>query len=217
VPPLFCLMIAFWRESKLRVKPWLATGILLGIIAAAFMLDSDLLGRLVGNKIPGDKDPSHRVRGWREAALLVETERAKLGTNTFIIADHYGTTGLYSFYSPPARAAVILPSPLVYCIDSDKPINQFAYWDDYNYRAHRHGEDAIFVLRLDPYPLERGWLWKWFRHEPVQYGEIPPPRPAPERIAAEFETVTNLGVREITLRDGRIFQRVQIFGCYNLK
>jgi hypothetical protein len=36
-------------------------------------------------------------------------------------------------------------------------------------------------------------------------------------VAAEFETVTNLGVREVKLRDGRVFQRVQLFGCYNLK
>ena len=217
VPPLFCLMIAFWSESKLRVKPWLATGILLGIIAAAFMLDSDLIGRLVGNKIPGDKDPSHRVRGWRETALLVEAERAKFDPNAFIIADHYGTTGLYSFYSLPARAAAQTTNPLVYCIDADAPANQFFFWDDYNYRAHRHGDNALFVVRLDPYPLEHGWIWKWLRHERIQYGEIPQPLPPPARMAAEFETVTNLGVRGITLGDGRVFQRVQIFGCYNLK
>jgi membrane-associated phospholipid phosphatase len=217
VPPLFCLMAAVWNESKRRVKPWLATGVLLGLVAATVMLDTDLLGRLVGNKIPGDKDPSHRVRGWRETALLVETERENFATNAFIIADHYGTTGLYSFYSPSARIAANARQPLVYCLDSDAPINQFYFWDHYDYRAHRRGQDAIFVLRLDPYPLEHGWLWKWLQREPVQYGDIPPPRLAPERITAEFETVTNLGVREISLHDGRVFQRVQIFGCYHLK
>jgi hypothetical protein len=72
-------------------------------------------------------------------------------------------------------------------------------------------------VRLDPYPLEHGWIWKWLRHERIQYGEIPQPLPPPARMAAEFETVTNLGVRGITLGDGRVFQRVQIFGCYNLK
>ena len=96
-------------------------------------------------------------------------------------------------------------------------LNQFYFWDAYNYRAHRRGEDALFVLRLDPYPLERGWFWKWLHHEPINYREIPAPRAAPERIAAEFESVTNLGVREIKLSDGRIFQRVQLFGCYHLK
>jgi undecaprenyl-diphosphatase len=217
VPPLFCLMAAVWSGRKIYLKPWLATGILLGLVAAAVMLDSDLLGKLVGSKLPGDKDPSHRVRGWRETAQLVETEREKFDPSAFIIADHYGTTGLYSFYSPLAQRAAIAHAVLVYCLDSDVPINQFYFWDAYNYRALRRGQNALFVLRLDPYPLERGWFSKWLHHEPINYRESPPPRPAPERIAAEFETVTNLGVREINLRDGRIFQRVQIFGCYHLK
>ena len=219
VPPMFCLMVAFWIESKVRVKPWLAAALLLGLVVAVFMHSSDLIGRLVGNKLPGDKDPTHAhfARGGRETALLVEAERAKFDTNAFIIADHYGRAGIYSFYSPPARAAAQTDQPLVYCIDADTAVNQFYFWDSYNYRAHRHGENAIFVLRLDPYPLEHRWLWKWLRREPIQFGEIPPPRPVPDRIANEFETVTNLGVREITLSDGRVFQRVQIFGCYHLK
>jgi len=33
----------------------------------------------------------------------------------------------------------------------------------------------------------------------------------------EFESVTNLGVYEIKLRDGRVFQRVELLGCYHLK
>ena len=137
--------------------------------------------------------------------------------NAFILADHYGTTGLYSFYSPPARAAAKSAQPLVYCLDSDKPINQFPYWDEYNYRAHRRGDNALFVLRLEPYKLESGWIWKWLRGEPVGYREIPPPPPVSIRVAGEFESVTNLGVREIKLNDGRVFQRVELFGCYHLK
>ncbi len=219
VPPMFCLMVAVWNESKIRVKPWLAAGVLIGIVASVFMHSSDLLGRLVGNKLPGDKDPTHVhfVRGGRETALLVETERAKFDTNAFILADHYGATGLYSFYSPPARAAANARRPLVYCLDSDKPIDQFPYWDDYNYRQHRRGENALFVLHLAPYKLESGWLGKWLRHEPVGFREIPPPQAVPPWLAVEFESVTNLGVREIKLSDGRVFQRVQLFGCYHLK
>ena len=124
---------------------------------------------------------------------------------------------MYSFYSAPARDAAKTQTPLVYCLDNDVAINQFYFWDQYNYRQHRQGENAIFVLRLDPYPLEHGWLWKWLRREPIQYGPLPAPRPVPERIANEFESVTNLGVREVKLKDGRIFQRVQIFGCQHLK
>jgi membrane-associated phospholipid phosphatase len=216
VPPMLCLMVAVWSESKIRVKPWLAAGILLGLIANVFLHDTGLIGKIAGHKLPGDKDPAHRLFGWRETAQLVEAERAKFDTNAFIIADHYGTTGLYSFYSAPARAAANAHTPLVYCVDADRTLNQFPFWDEYNYRHHRQGENAIFVLRLDPYPLETGWLKKWFHGESVKVVEQPP-RAAPERIAAEFESVTNLGVHEVKISDGRIFQRVQIFGCYRLK
>jgi len=217
VPPMFCLMVACWSESKKKLKPWLAASLLLGITVSVFMHGSDLIGRLAPSKLPGDIDFSHRLRGWRETALAVETERAKFDPSAFILADHYGTTGLYSFYSPPARAAAKSAQPLVYCLDSDKPINQFAYWDAYDYRAHRRGENAVFVLRLDPYKLESGWIWKWLRGEPVGYRAIPAPPPVPGRVASEFESVTNLGVCEIRLKDGRVFQRVELFGCYHLR
>jgi hypothetical protein len=224
VPPLFCLMVLHWNERGAKsgggaVKIWLGLGVLLGIAASVFMYSSDVVGRIAGSKLPGDVDFSHRLRGWRETAAAVETERAKFDANAFIIADHYGTAGLYSFYSRPARAAATSGQPLVYCLDCDlkNPINQFPFWDEYNYREHRRGENALFVLRLDPYKLESGWIWKWLHGEPVGYRELPPPRTVPGRVADEFESVTNLGLREIKLRDGRVFQRVQLFGCYHLK
>jgi len=217
VPPMFCLMVAVWTQSKRRLQPWLAAGLCLGLTVSVFMYSSDLIGRLAGSKLPGDIDFSHRLRGWRETALAVETERGQFDPHAFILADHYGTTGLYSFYSPPARAAAESAQPLVYCLDSDQPINQFAFWDNYNYRTHRRGDNALFVLRLEPYKLESGWIWKWLRHERVGYRALPPPRPVPLRVASEFESVTNLGVREIKLADGRVFQRVALFGCYRLK
>ena len=217
VPPLFCLTVAVWNESKYRLQPWLATGMLLGLAAAAVMHDSRLIGRVAGQPLPGDADFAHRSAGWRETAQLVETERARFDPHGFIIADHYGTTGLYSFYIAAARAAAKTTMPLVYCLDSDAPMNQFYFWDEYNYRQHRRGENAIYVIRLDPYPLEKNWVWKWLRHEKINPREIPAARSVPPRLAAEFETVTDLGIREIPIRDGRIFQRVQIFGCTHLK
>ena len=216
VPPMFVLAVAYWSEKPFH-KRWFCFAMLLGIFAAAIMHDTRLLGRITGQPLPGDADPAHRSAGWRETAQAVEAERARFDKNAFIIADHYGPTGLFSFYSAPARAAAATAKPLVYCVDSDTPINQFPFWDEYNYRQHRRGENAIFVLRLDPYPLESNWIWKWLKGEPVGFGKIPPPRAVPPRIAAEFESVTNLGIREIKIRDGRIFQRVQIFGCTKLK
>jgi membrane-associated phospholipid phosphatase len=216
VPPLFCLAALFWAERPKNLKPWLTAGMILGLLVSAIMYDSDLLGKFIG-KLPGDKDPTHRLRGGREAALLVEKERARFDPGAFIIADHYGSTGLFSFYSPAARAAANSSTPLVYSIDANAPVNQMYFWDAYNYRAHRRGQNAIYAMLLDPYPLEPGWFWKWLRREPVQPGPIPPPRPVPPRIAEEFESVTNLGIREVKLKDGRVFQRVELFGCYHLK
>jgi len=218
LPPLFCLMAIYWSERRVNLKPWLAGGMVIGLVASALMYDSDLLGKVIA-KLPGDKDPSHLhyLRGGREAARLVETERVRFDPNAFIIADHYGRTGVFSFYSPPARAAANSNEPLVYCVDADGPVNQFYFWDEYNYRKHRQGQNAIYALRLAPYKLEPGWLWKWLKHEPVQYRKIPTPQPVPPRIAEEFESVTNLGIREVKLKDGRVFQRVELFGCYHLK
>lgn len=214
VPPMFCLMALYWHERPRFVRPALATGLVIGLIASAFMYDSDLAGKIIA-KLPGEKD-LHRVRGWRETALLVESEREKFDTNAFIIADRYGTTGLFSFYSPIARAATVAHQPLVYCVDADQPVNQFYFWPEYHYLDTRRGQNALYVRHLDPYPLERGWIWDWLRHQPVKYGNIPAEEPAPSSITDHFETVTNLGIHEVLL-GGRVFHRVQIFGCYHLK
>jgi hypothetical protein len=143
--------------------------------------------------------------------------RREFDTNSFIIADGYGTTGLYSFYSPPARDAVGSPQPLVYCLRSGKPGNQFYFWDEYDYRAHRHGENAIYVDHLEYYKLEHGWIWKWLHHQPLNYRDVPTTEATPKVLTEQFESVTNLGIREIKIDDGRIFHRVQLFGCYGLK
>jgi len=134
VPVMFCLMVLYWNERRTGspagglaefssraspaeppvpgvpganrwVKFWLAAGVSLGVVASVFMYSTDLIGRIAGSKLPGDVDFSHRLRGWRETAQLVETERVQFDRNAFILADHYGPTGLYSFYSAPARAA----------------------------------------------------------------------------------------------------------------
>ena len=225
VPPLFCLMALYWsdrwRAGSQRIRRWLTAGILLGIAASIFIHDPGLIGRLAGHKLPGDVDPAHVhfARGGRETARVVEAERAGFDPAAFIIADHYGTTGLYSFYSPPARAAAGTAKqtkrPLVYCINTGEIIDQFAYWDDYDYRQHRLGENALFVQHLPPYKLEPGWIWKWLRGEQPAFRSLPEPQAVPG-IASQFQSVTNLGVREIQLDDGRVFQRVQLFGCYHL-
>jgi hypothetical protein len=101
-------------------------------------------------------------------------------------------------------------------MDSDKPENQFYFWPEYDYLKHRKGQNAIFVSEVDPYPLERDWFWKWLMHQPVEYGKIPPPQPAPSQLLQQFESVTDLGEREIKIGD-RVFHREHLWACHNLR
>jgi membrane-associated phospholipid phosphatase len=224
IPPMFCLMILYWQE-QLRVgsrfiKPVLTSGLAFGFFVIVLMYDSDLIGKITGQPLPGEMDPVGRARAWKPSAVLVETEREKLeaeGKPAFIIADHYGLTGLFSFYLPQAHDA-LKSKPLVYCVDSKEPENQFYFWPEYNYRDNRKGENAIFFTELDPYQFENGWYWKWLAHKTPKYADMQPPRPPPslKRVISQFESVTDLGEYEIKL-DGRVFHRLHLWACYNLK
>jgi len=216
VLPMFCLMVAYGNQHRRLARRFLAGGLFFGLLMAALMHDSDLISRLNGN-LPAEIDPSRRVRAWVETARLVESEREKLATNgtpAFIIGGNYEITSLLSFYSPPARAA-LATQPLVYCQNLAEPIDQFYYWPDYDYRAHRPGQNAIFVELFDNSLLEPGWFWHWLKHEPINR-LTPPEKPVPGRIAAEFASVTDLGVRDV-VQNGRIFHRVRLWACYGLR
>ena len=237
--PMFCLMAAYWHERRRFAKPFFAAGMALGIFVIAIMYQSNLIARIAGRPLPGEVDPSRRVRAWQAAAALDETEREKLaaeGQPAFIIASHYGIAGLDSFYNPQARAA-LKSEPLVYCVDSDEPANQFYFWPEYDYRAHRQGQNAIYVSEANLYKLESPpiftwehnellprihfgaitshWVWKWLTHQPINR-TVPPPNTLPPRIAQEFESVTDLGERDIMIGD-RVFHREHLWACRNLK
>jgi hypothetical protein len=222
MPAMFLLMALYWHE-RLRagsraVKPLLAAGIAVGAIMVTLMYDSDLIGKVAGEPLPGAMDPAHRVRAWKTGAELMEGEREKLeaqGKPAFIICGDYGITGEFTFYSEPARKAVALHLPIVYCEDSDTPGNQFYFWPEYDYRAKRQGENAIYAEDIGPGKLEKGWIWKWLHHEqPTLRPE--PPEPAPARMANEFDHVEDLGILNIPYRD-RVFHRVHLWACYGLK
>jgi hypothetical protein len=218
VVPMFCLMAVYWNERHRLFRPFLAFGLVLGFFALAVLHQGKLVQKITGQMLPGEIDPVRRVQAWKQAAALVEAEREKLppsGKPAFIICGHYGITGLCSFYIPQATAT--LPSePLVYAMESDTPQNQFYFWPEYDYSEHRRGQNAIFVNEVDRYPLEQGWFWKWLKHQPIQFGKTPPPSPAPEKLLGQFESVTDLGVRDVEF-DGRVLHRVHLWACYDLK
>jgi membrane-associated phospholipid phosphatase len=198
--PLFCLMVIYW-DTRLRlsasrnVRSWLAVGLILGGIMVLLAHNTDLVRKITGSYLPVSLDPLRRARTWDTTAQTVNGVRQELlaeGKPVFIITEHYGIAGQLSFYLPEAREAVHT-EPLVYYKTSPRPRNQFFFWKGY---THRTGENAIFVRELN-------------RKKPV-------PRPPPPDVAAEFESITDLGVRNV-LYHKMLMRPLQVFACRGLK
>ncbi len=222
VIPMYCLMVSYWdrrlREGWRHVKGWLIGGLVFGLAAVTLLHDTDIIGAIAGRRLPGDVDPLRRVRGYRQTAACVEGARRKLaqeGKPVFIICDHYGITGLFTFYLPQARAA--LPTdPLVYYRTSQTPDNQFYFWPEYRYSARRKGENAIYVTEPGACKLAKDWPLRWLTGREVRIAKLPPPIPAPPALLKEFDSVTDLGVQEVEV-EGRVMKRVQLFECRHLR
>jgi len=199
VLPLFCLMALYWdirlREGVTRIKGWLAAGLALGFALVILAHNTDLVKKLTGHFLPVNQDPLHRVRGWSEVARTVGEARQELlaeGKPVFIIADHYGLVGEISFYLAEAKGAVT-EVPLAYYKSTPAPANQFFFWPGYR---GRKGESAIFVRELAR--------------------DNPKSKPPPAQLVTEFESVTELGVRNV-LYHGRVLRPLQFFACRNLQ
>ena len=200
VPGLFFLMVIYWdtqwRLGVTKVKGWLTAGLVLGSICVVVAHNTDLTKKLVGYQIPVNQDPLHRVRVWSDVASVAGEARQELlaeGKPVFIITHHYGLAGLVSFYLPEARVQASSDSPLVYYRSSPTPDNQFFFWPGY---SQRKGENAIYLRELD-------------RADPT-------PLAPPDRLLAEFDSVTDMGVRKV-LYHGRLCRPIQVFACRGLK
>jgi 4-amino-4-deoxy-L-arabinose transferase-like glycosyltransferase/membrane-associated phospholipid phosphatase len=199
VIPLFCLMVAYWdtrwRLGATAIKPWLTAGLIFGFAAGLLFHNTDWIKKLSGRYLPVNADPLHRVRGWSDVARVAGEARKEVlneGKPTFIITDHYGIAGEISFYNPEAKAAVT-QTPLVYYKSTTVPKNQFFFWPGYTMRK---GENAVFVRELDR--------------------KVPDPKPAPQSLVDEFESVTDMGVRNV-MYHGQLLRPLQFFACRNLK
>jgi 4-amino-4-deoxy-L-arabinose transferase-like glycosyltransferase/membrane-associated phospholipid phosphatase len=200
VVPLFCLMVIYWdtqwRSGRAQIKGWLAAGLGLGLPLVILGHNTDGLGKLIGQPLPVKLDVLHRVRQWRQVAVVVGQARREFlaeGKPVFIIAGHYGLAGELSFYLPEASAG-IPDDPLVYCLTEGRPDNQFYFWPGY---TARQGQNALYVRELD-------------RDAPV-------PKPPPPELEKEFESVTNLGVRNVLYQNRYLLRPLQIFQCRGLR
>jgi len=193
--PLLALMAVYWERRDREGAKWVGLAGKIGVAALILPLmlahDTDLIAKFTGIALPAKADPLRRLRGWSEMARLVDTEKRRLeadGAPWFVIGEHYGTTSLLSFYTPGARGKESSERGIFFR-SSDVPLNQFYFWPGYR---DRKGQNALFVQQVkEP-------------HEP------------PPSLVAEFEAVTDLGVREV-LYGGRVFHRIQLFACRRLQ
>ncbi len=221
VVPMFCLAIAYWqmrwREGAKAVGKWLAAGIVFGTFAVVICHDTGVIQGLTKRRLPARIDPLRRVDGWKETAQAVGQARQQLlaeGKDVIIIGSHYGVTGQISFYLPEARRG--LPdNPLVYFRTTEEPKNQFYFWP--GYRGRHSGANAIYVDEESLPKLKRGWVTDWLAGGKELYDTTPARRGnVPKEVLEEFESVTDLGVQDITVR-GQILRRVQLYACRNLR
>jgi hypothetical protein len=157
------------------------------------------------------------VRAWRETAKVAAAARQNLlleGKPVFIITDHYGLAGEFSFYLPEGRAT-LRGEPLVYSRPSPIPNNQLCFWPEYRYEQYRAGENAIYVAEVGPFPLEKGWIMKWLRKKPIAYGDPGRPPVLPPQLFEQFDSVSDLGPFEVKLGN-HVYRRLQLFACRNL-
>lgn len=196
VVPLFAATVVYaaarWRPGVRRLRATLAGGVGLGLLLVVPLHETRWLAGVIGRPLPSRLDPLRRVRGWSETARVVEAERQKLlaeGRPVFLIGNHYGITGQLSFYLPEAKAAVQAGRPWVFFRSSEAPLNQFFFWPGYQ---DRKGQNALFVM-----PTDR-------------------PRPPPERLVAEFDSVSDLGLHPVVYR-GQVLRQVQLYACRNLR
>jgi membrane-associated phospholipid phosphatase len=196
--PMFCLMTAWWharwREGARGINSWLAAALATGAVIVVISHDTGLVNKIAKSRLPAKFDPTSRAQGHEHASELVAKARHRLlaeGTETFIIAGHYGLTSLLTFYTPEARAS--LPeSPLIYPRTTSRPKNQFWFWPEYRYPHFRKGQNAIYV------------------------SEAKDTEQIPTEVAGQFTSVKDLGL--VNVRGSkRTVRKLQLWECRGLR
>ena len=126
-------------------------GLAVGLPLMILIHETAWISKFIGRPVPAHLDPLNRLRGFRELATVVGTEYAKLaasGNPSYILCQHYGYTGLLSFYLPDAKARVGTAEPLVYVRRGEKPKDQFWFWPEYEYRTKK-GANFLLVFKDD--------------------------------------------------------------------
>lgn len=220
VLPMLVVMVIYWdarfKTGGRRVVMCLVVGLIIGFSLAIVLNESRLIERFTGRALPTKIDPLTRVRAHSDLAQTINGARIKLsqeGGEAFVIGDHYGITSLMSFYIPEAKKRIV-QSPLIFCIPSDTPRDQYFFWPGY-LETHK-GQNAIYVDEREEPKLVEGWLGKWWRRESELTESIAESQPAPEWVTKQFNEVRSVGVKVIKQR-GQVYHVVELYECRNLR
>ena len=212
---LIVLSVAYWLEQRAlrRVRVFSVWALAIGAVVSVVAVETDLL-RAAGIPLSFDRDPSARLRGWKEAAQKVNDFRQSIenqsGQKFFLIANSYGTASVLGFYLPEKR--IESPGhPAVYVPESPVAENQFHYWGRYDEYEERKSqvindqEDSKeyginrFAGRTALYITDRPW-------------EIVPPEVIMRTFERwELKTTFSFSEGGLPLRD------VRVFVCYRYK
>lgn len=198
VVPLFCLLVAYWsgrwRDGVRFVRPWFIGSLIAGVVVVILAHDTRLTYRLVRVRVPAQFDPTLRLQGLEENARLTAQARTNLmaeGREVFVITAREGLAATLTFYTPAARNS--LPyTPLVYPRLSRQLQDPFRSSPLYRYPLLRLGQNAIYVA------------------------EVKAAEQAPDEILAQFQSVTDLGVKEVRAKK-QVVRRLQFFACRGLR
>jgi len=176
--PLLAFAFLWWerrhREGSGVGRNLLVAGMVFGLPVCLLVHDTNLLTKVTGLTLPPKFDLLHRVRGYREAGVLVEAQYRKLlaeGRPVMVVADHYGWAGELAFYLPSARDREVL-DPLVTVAESDHPQNQLWFWPEYRF-SHRKGINVLYVGEADREGLDAEAFGKAFEsNEPLGFFDV---------------------------------------------
>ncbi len=221
VIPLFSLMAVYWdqrwQNGCCKVKTFFNIAVAIGLFAVILTYDTNLIGKLLHHNLPPKFDLQHRVKGWKEIATMANDARkaveAKEQKPAFILCEHYGFTAQISFYIPESRKHIV-DDPFVYFQAASEPRNQFYFWPGYE---NRLGQNAIFVREIERPPLRDGWFKDWLKGGNDYYArENLITQPLPPEVRSHFDTITDLGVKNVIPSGKGIVRRIQLFECRNL-
>jgi 4-amino-4-deoxy-L-arabinose transferase-like glycosyltransferase len=122
--------VVFWREILARKPAWrwaVIPAFAIALLMTIVLHNTDWL------KLPSKQDPLRRAQGWPDFAAHVQKARDTYKAN-LVIAQHYSTASLMTFYLPD--------QPTTYLLPREYGASQFTLWPGYEVTPETR---ALFV------------------------------------------------------------------------